>query len=66
MVKSFLDDRSVPYELRRVGADQEATQAFRDRGWRLPPVVEVDSMVVEGYDPERLEALLDEQRLGEI
>ena len=36
-----------------------ATAAFQARGWRLPPVVEVGNAVVEGYDPARLESLLE-------
>ena len=58
MVKSFLDERSLVYELRRVGADPAAARAFQQRGWRLPPVVEVNGVAVEGYDPVRLEQLL--------
>ena len=59
MVKSFLDERAVSYELRRVGADPDAATAFLARGWRLPPVVEVGGESVEGFDPDRLEALLE-------
>jgi len=59
VVKKFLDERAVTYDLRRVGADRDAAEAFRARGWRLPPVVEIGEDVVEGYDPDRLEALLD-------
>lgn len=59
MVKKFLDERAVSYELRRVGVDAAAGAAFQSRGWRLPPVVEIGDAVVEGYDPARLESLLD-------
>jgi len=59
VVKSFLDERDVPYELRRVGADPATAQQFLGRGWRLPPVVESGTEAVEGYDPERLDALLE-------
>lgn len=59
MVKSFLDERDVSYEVRRVGRDPVAGADFKARGWRLPPVVEVGDAVVEGYDPERLEALTE-------
>ena len=50
----------MAYEVRRVGADPEAGADFQARGWRLPPVVEVGETVVEGYDPERLESLLED------
>jgi hypothetical protein len=59
VVKKFLDERAVSYEVRRVGTDAAAGAAFQARGWRLPPVVEVGDAAVEGYDPERLESLLD-------
>ena len=59
MVKKFLDERAVSYEVRRVGVDAAAGAAFQARGWRLPPVVEIGGAVVEGYDPQRLESLLD-------
>ena len=59
MVKKFLDERAVSYEVRRVGVDAAAGAAFQARGWRLPPVVEIGDAVVEGYDPQRLESLLD-------
>ena len=58
MVREFLDDRGVTYELKRVVQDAEAGRAFQARGWRLPPVVEVDGVAVEGFQPERLDALL--------
>lgn len=59
MVKEFLDDRDVEYEVRRVGADSETARDFLARGWRLPPVVERDGRAVEGFDPDALEQLLD-------
>lgn len=58
MVKEFLDERGVEYEVRRVGADPQAGRDFLARGWRLPPVVERDGRVVEGFDPDALEELL--------
>ena len=62
MVKKFLDEQGVAYELRRVGSDPEAAKEFLRRGYRLPPVVEVDGRALEipaeGFDPEALERLL--------
>jgi len=59
VVKRFLDERDVSYELRRVGRDPEASADFRERGWLLPPIVEVGDEVVRGFDPERMEALIE-------
>ncbi len=61
MVREFLDERDVVYEVRRVGRDGEASREFLARGWRLPPVVERGGRAVEGYDPDALESLLAER-----
>ena len=58
MVKEFLDERAVLYELRRVAVDPAARREFLQSGWRLPPVVVVDGVAVEGFDVEALETLL--------
>ena len=62
MVKEFLDERAVDYELRRVAVDPASRREFLQSGWRLPPVVVVDGVAVEvpaeGFDIEALEALL--------
>ena len=57
MVREFLDERGVAYEVMRVARDAKTARAFQTRGWRLPPVVEVDDVAVEGFQPERLEEL---------
>ncbi len=61
MVREFLDERDVIYEVRRVGRDAEASREFLARGWLLPPVVEREGRAVEGYDPDALESLLAER-----
>lgn len=62
MVKKFLDERGVVYELKRVAVDPAAREEFLRRGYRLPPVVEVEGTALEipvsGFDPEALERLL--------
>ena len=59
MVKSFLDERGVEYAVRRVAAERGVAEQFVARGWRLPPVVEVGAEAIEGFDPARLEELLE-------
>jgi glutaredoxin len=58
VVKGFLHEHGVPYVLKDVARDPEALAEFRRLGFRLPPVVLVDGEAVEGFQPDRLEALL--------
>ncbi len=60
MVKRYLTERGVPFDLRDVSVDAAAREEFLRRGWRLPPVTVIDGVVVEGFRPERLDELLGE------
>lgn len=59
-MKGFLSERGVEYAVRDVVADPEALAEFLRLGAPLPPVVAVGDSWVAGYDPDRLEALLEE------
>ncbi len=58
-MKAWLSDHRVTYTLRNVTEDPEAAEEFVRKGYLLPPVVVVDGEAVQGYQPERLEALLE-------
>ena len=58
MVREFLDERGVEYTRRRVGIDPAAGADFVERGWRLPPVIEIGDEVIEGYQPDAIDAAL--------
>lgn len=58
-MKGFLSERGVEYVLRDVVADPAALAEFLRLGALLPPVVAVGDSWVAGYDPDRLEALLE-------
>ncbi len=60
-MKAWLSEHRVAYTLRNVSEDPEAAAEFVREGYLLPPVVVVDGQAVPGYQPERLEALLDEE-----
>ncbi len=60
MVKRYLTERGVPFDLRDVSVDAAAREEFLRRGWRLPPVTVIDGVAVEGFRPERLDELLGE------
>ena len=58
MVKGFLSQQDVPFVVYDLNQDAAARADFLRRGYRLPPVVVVDGVAVEGFDPERIEALI--------
>jgi glutaredoxin len=58
VVKHYLTERGVRYELRNLNTDAAAREEFLRRGFRLPPVLVIDGVAVEGYDPDRFDALL--------
>ncbi len=60
MVKRYLAERGVRYELRDVNADPAAREEFLRQGFRLPPVTVIDGVAVEGFQLDRLDELLGE------
>jgi len=58
VLKEFLSAHGVQYELRDLRKDPTALVEFQRLGFRLPPVTIIDGVVVEGFQPDRLEALL--------
>jgi hypothetical protein len=50
----------VRYALKDVMHDEAALAEFLALGGRLPPLTVVDGVGVAGFNPARLEALLDE------
>jgi glutaredoxin len=60
-VKRYLAEQGVRYELRNLNSDAEARAQFLAAGFKLPPVLLIDGVAVEGYDPERIDALLNQE-----
>jgi hypothetical protein len=58
VVKEFLHERNVSYELRDLRNDPLARDDFVRAGYLLPPVTVIDSSAVMGFDPIRLDELL--------
>lgn len=58
MVRRYLAERGVRYEVRDVNRDPAARAEFLRRGFRLPPVLVIDDVAVEGYQPDRFDQLL--------
>lgn len=63
MVKKFLDELAVKYEVRNVLTDRRAAEEFRALGGRLPPLVLIDGKKFEGFRPAEIEAALGLRRL---
>jgi len=49
------------FELKDLNRDAEARAEFVRAGYLLPPVTVVDGVVVTGYDPDRLDELLNRE-----
>ena len=60
MVKEFLSERGIEYELRDVVSAPEALAEFLELGTPLPPLVTFRGHWVAGYDPDRLDELLED------
>jgi len=60
VVKAWLSQQGVVYAVRDLNTDAAARAEFLRRGFRLPPVVVVNGAAVEGYQPQQLEALLEQ------
>jgi len=60
-VKRFLKDRKAKFEERCVAYDEDARQELADKyNSRSTPTVVIDGEVLVGFDPERLDQLLDQ------
>ena len=60
MVKEFLSQRQVSYVLMNLNQNPEAVTSFLKQGYLLPPVTVIDGVAVSGFDPERLDLLLQD------
>jgi glutaredoxin len=59
VVKNYLAERDVRYELKNLNTDAAARAEFLAAGFKLPPVLVIDGISVQGFDLERIDALLD-------
>jgi len=58
VVKEFLSSQGVDFAVKNVAVDPVARDEFLRAGWWLPPVTVIGGVAVEGFQPERIEALL--------
>ncbi|MBW4027480.1 glutaredoxin family protein [Acidipila rosea] len=57
--KHFLKEHGAGFEYKDVSTDPVAMRELMDLGSRSTPTIVVDSEVMIGFDPERLEQLLN-------
>ncbi|MGH2584362.1 MAG: glutaredoxin family protein [Dehalococcoidia bacterium] len=57
-MKRYLAEQGVRYELKNLNTDPAAREEFRRAGIKLPPVLVIDGIPVEGFQPDRIDALL--------
>jgi hypothetical protein len=65
VVKGFLSQQGFSFTLFYLNVDTDARDEFLRRGYRLPPVTVIDGIAVEGFQPDRIEALIAEALGGE-
>jgi glutaredoxin len=60
-VKLFLRDRKVKYEERTVDDDEDLVHELEEKyNSQSTPTVVIDDQVVIGFDPERIDELLEQ------
>ena len=58
-LKRHLQEKGVAFKLIDVMMDEEAGAFLESRGIRTTPVLSVDGELVVGFDPARIDELLD-------
>lgn len=58
MVKDYLNEKNVPFEERNVSTDASARKELMTQGFMGVPVIYIGDDVVQGFDKNKLEALL--------
>ncbi len=60
--RSFLASRKVPFTYKDVQADPQAFRELMDLGSRSTPTLLVGNEVMIGFDPEKLDAMLQAEQ----
>lgn len=58
-LKQYLRARGVGFVVRDVMVDEEAAELLESRGIRSTPALMVDDEILIGFEPERIDELLD-------
>lgn len=59
MAKDYLNDKNVAFTERNVSTDVEARKELMKQGFMGVPVIYVDDQVIQGFDKEELDRLLE-------
>ena len=64
LLKNWLDEKKVEYEYNDVGVDQEKAKEMTDKTGQMGvPVIDIDGVVIIGFDQAKIEATLKEKGL---
>ena len=59
MAKDYLNDKNVAFTEKNVSTDVEARKELMKQGFMGVPVIYVDDQVIQGFDKEELDRLLE-------
>ena len=57
MTKAWLSGKGVPFTEYNVSTDFEAGKRLQGMGYHVTPVVRLDTEIIVGYSPAKLEAI---------
>ncbi len=64
LLKNWLDEKKVEYEYNDVGVNQEKAKEMTDKTGQMGvPVIDIDGVVIIGFDQAKIEATLKEKGL---
>lgn len=64
LLKNWLDEKKVEYEYNDVGVNQEKAKEMTDKTGQMGvPVIDIDGVVITGFDQAKIEATLKEKGL---
>lgn len=60
LAKDYLNENNIAFTEKNVSSDPQARKELMSQGFMGVPVIFVDEEVIQGFDKDRLEALLKE------
>lgn len=60
LAKDYLNENKIEFTEKNVSSDPQARKELMSQGFMGVPVIFVDEEVIQGFDKDRLEALLKE------
>ena len=60
LAKDYLNENNIEFTEKNVSSDPQARKELMSQGFMGVPVIFVDEEVIQGFDKDKLEALLQE------